>query len=508
MVERGSGILLHITCLPSSYGIGDLGPEAYQFADFLRQSRQRFWQILPLNPTNTASGNSPYSSHSAFAGNPLLISPEFLVEEEFLSSSDIDSSFPFQRNRVDYRAVSQYKGRILQLAYEKNKARIERDSGFERFCHEHSHWLDDYALFVVLKEHFDGRVWSEWPVDLRDRQDQWIREYEKTWYDQILAEKFFQYLIFKQWFSLRNYCNDRNIEIIGDVPIYVNYDSSDVWANPDIFKLDEEKRPTHVAGVPPDYFSTTGQLWGNPVYCWESLKEQGYQWWIRRMEHNLKLFDHVRLDHFRGFVAYWEVAADEETAVNGTWVEAPAKDFFDTLFGRFPRLPIIAEDLGTITPDVKEMIHQLGFPGMKVLLFAFGEDLPTNPYIPHCIFVNSIVYTGTHDNNTVKGWFEHDAGPEDRNRVFRYLGRELEADKLPWEMIRLAMMTVAHTVIIPMQDVLGLGEEMRMNLPATSEGNWEWRLLPEQVTPSLAQELREMTEIYGRIKATDSGAIL
>jgi len=312
-------------------------------------------------------------------------------------------------------------------------------------------------------------------------------------------EKFLQYLFFKQWFSLKNYCNSKNIQIIGDVPIYVSFDSVDVWANPGIFKLDKKKMPTFIAGVPPDYFSKTGQLWENPVYRWDVLKETRYSWWVKRIEHNLRLFDVIRLDHFRGFVAYWEVPANEKTAINGKWIEVPAEDFFSTLLKHFPNLAIIAEDLGFITPDVIEVIDHFRFPGMKLLIFAFGDDFPKSSYLPHNHTKNCVVYTGTHDNNTVKGWWRREASPEDRKRLFKYIGREVEEGNIQWEFIRLAMMSVADMVIIPMQDILGLGEEARMNLPATAEGNWEWRLIPEQLTPSLAKRLSEMTEIYGRV---------
>jgi 4-alpha-glucanotransferase len=311
-------------------------------------------------------------------------------------------------------------------------------------------------------------------------------------------EKFFQYIFFKQWLALKSYCNSKNIQIIGDMPIYMNYDSCDVWANPEIFKLNEEKQPASVSGVPPDYFSATGQLWGNPVYNWEVLKQTQYSWWIKRVEHNLKFFDILRLDHFRGFVGYWEIPSGEETAINGKWVAAPAEEFFGTLLKHFPGLPIIAEDLGEITPDVREVMSRFGFPGMKILIFAFGDDLPVHPYAPHNYTENCLVYTGTHDNNTVKGWFRKEASLQLRNRLSAYLGHEASEDRIHWELIRLAMMSIARIAIIPMQDLLGLGEEARMNQPATIEGNWSWRLLPEQLTPTVTNKLTEMTEIYGR----------
>jgi len=498
MKRRGSGVLLHITSLPSPYGVGDLGPEAYRFVDFLSETKQGFWQILPLNPTNSAFGNSPYSSPSAFAGNPLLISPDLLVEDGLLSKSDIESGYSFPSERVDYNAVSEYKYRLLRMAYENFKKRKGKDYEFEGFSDENSYWLDDYALFVSLKEHFSEVIWSDWPEDIRNRNEGAVTEWKKRLADGISMRRFFQHTFFKQFSSLKSYCRDKNIQIIGDIPIYVNYDSSDVWTNPHLFKLDENRRPTFVAGVPPDYFSRTGQLWGNPVYRWDVLRETGYLWWIKRMEHNLKLFDIIRLDHFRGFFAYWEVPAGEKTAINGKWVEAPVEDFFKTLFRRFPFLPIIAEDLGVITPDVRETMNRLDFPGMKLLIFAFGDDFPNSKYLPHNYTKNCVVYTGTHDNNTVKGWFRREASPENKNRFFKYIGREVSEEDVNWEFIRLAMLSIANTVVIPMQDILGLGEEAKMNLPATTDGNWQWRLKPDQITPSLMEKLREITETYGR----------
>ncbi|MEW6328294.1 MAG: 4-alpha-glucanotransferase [Thermodesulfobacteriota bacterium] len=498
MKRRGSGILLHITSLPSLYGVGDFGPSAYRFVDFLSETKQTFWQILPLTPINEAHGNSPYSSISAFAGNTLLISPELLVEDGFLSSSDIEAPPSFPREKVVYKAVTEYKTGLFRLAYDNFKNRKQKDSGFEKFCKENRYWLDDYVLFVALKKNFKGAIWNDWPVEVKNKKAEMNKEQKAGLRDKIESEKFLQYVSYKQWVALKTYCNDRGIHIIGDMPIYVNYDSADVWSNPEIFKLDENKKPVFVAGVPPDYFSSTGQLWGNPVYNWEALKKTGYAWWMRLIEHNLKLFNIIRLDHFRGLVAYWEVPAGEETAVNGRWVEVPVRDFFDKLLKRFPSLPIIAEDLGIITQDVKEILGLYQLPGMKVLLFAFGDDLATNPYVPHNHVKNCVVYTGTHDNNTAKGWFRKEARPEDKRRLFQYLGREVSEETVHQEFVRMAMMSVADLVIIPMQDILGLGEEARMNIPATADGNWTWRLLPEQLTPSLSASLSELTYIYGR----------
>ncbi len=499
MEKRRSGILLHITSLPSPYGIGDLGTEAYRFVDILKEVNQSFWQILPLNQTCAVYGNSPYSSFSAFAGNPLLISPELMAEDNILMKTDIEKHPTFSKGRVNYGAVTKYKNKILDLAFEKNKDKLAGNHEFERFCNENSLWLDDCALFISIRKYLNNVDWSKWPEELRDRRKSAIKEWEDRLMEMILKEKFFQYIFFKQWYSLKNYCNSKNIQIIGDVPIYVNYDSSDVWANPELFKLDKEKKPTFVTGAPPDYFSSTGQLWGHPIYNWDFLKETQYLWWIRRIEHNLKFLHMFRLDHFRGFVGYWKIPANEKTAINGEWVEAPAKDFFNTLFKHFPSLPIIAEDLGFITPDVREIMNLFGFPGMRVLLFAFGEDFPTNPYAPHNYINKCVVYTGTHDNNTIRGWFKREASPEDRKRLFEYIGHKVTEKDVHWELIKLVMSSVAEMVIIPMQDILGLGEKARMNLPASSKGNWEWRFTPEQLSPSLIRKLSEMTRIYGRV---------
>ncbi len=497
MKDRGSGILLHLTSLPSPFGIGDMGPGAYRFADFLTGSRQRYWQILPLNPTNPTHGNSPYHSMSAHAGNPLLISPEFLMQDGLISQEDLSALPDFSRERVDYPAV--LAGR--ENLFDKIRVRFQdrkRDPDFEAFCVRHAGWLNDFSLFVALKGHFNYSPWTEWPIALRDRHPQALREAEAELRDAIERERILQFIFFRQWNALKSYCNERGVQIIGDIPIYVVHDSVDVWTHPDQFKLDSRKNPRVVAGVPPDYFSETGQRWGNPVYRWDVLKEKGYEWWFRRISHNLDLFDLSRIDHFRGFVGYWEIPAMEKNAINGQWVEAPAMHFFSHLTEKFPKLPIIAEDLGVITPDVREVMERFGFPGMKVLLFAFGDDLATNPYVPHNHIKNCVVYTGTHDNNTTRAWFEKEASPEERGRLSRYLGRNPGVENIHREMIRVAMMSVADRVILPMQDLLGLGEEARMNRPGKNKENWQWRLLPEYLTEERMNELRELTEIYGR----------
>jgi 4-alpha-glucanotransferase len=498
MENRRSGILVHMTSLPSPFGIGDLGPSAYRFADFLSQSKQTYWQVLPFNPTDPAMGNSPYSSPSAFAGNKLLISPERMIESGFLTQEELEPIPPFPEGRCDFPSLIPYKIQLLHLAYERFKNIRHQEKEYEGFCLKNKEWLDDFALFMVLKHRFGGTIWSEWEPGLRDRRASALRKIESDDHDELAREKFFQYLFFKQWLDLKHHCNGKGIRLLGDLPIYVNYDSADVWTHPELFKLTGEKKPLFVAGVPPDYFSKTGQLWGNPIYRWEALQKTGYAWWFHRISHNLQFVDALRIDHFRGLVGFWEIPAHESTAVNGRWVKAPANHFFPALLKRFPGFTFIAEDLGLITPDVKEMMERFAFPGMKVLVFAFGGDLATHPYLPHNYIPNSIVYTGTHDNNTAKGWFEEEASPDDRNRLFRYLGRQIGADQVPHELIRLAMMSVARLVMIPMQDLLALGQEGRMNYPSVARGNWEWRLLPDQLADGAAQFLGDLTETYGR----------
>lgn len=508
MKRRGSGILLHVTSLPSPYGIGDLGPWAYRFADFLYETQQRFWQVLPLSPTTTEQGNSPYSSRSAFAGNSLLISPEYLFEENLLSKSDLIDSPVFSEERVDYRKVLGYKRRLLHRVYQRFKDRKQGHFEFESFCHRHSHWLEDYALFTALKRYFGVRAWGKWPKEIRDRRGKSLNLLKEKLREWVEKEKFFQHLFFKQWSALKGYCNSRGIQIIGDVPIYVNYDSSDVWANPNIFKLAPDKKPLTVAGIPPDYFSSTGQLWGNPIYRWNRLKKRGFSWWVRRVAHNLMLFDMVRLDHFKGFVDYWEVPAGEKTAINGKWVKGPRESFFYALQKHFPQLPLIAEDLGVITPEVHALRDRFGLPGMRVLQFAFGNDPLSDEYKPMNYIQNCVAYTGTHDNDTLIGWLYGDRGHSTRKpkeirmekrNALSYLGNvKRDRKNIHWELIRLLMMSSANLVILPMQDLLGLREEARMNRPATAKGNWEWRLLRGQLTPSVIKGLTEMTNIYGR----------
>ncbi len=496
--KRASGILVHISSLPSPHGIGDTGQGAYRFVDFLKNSGQSCWQVLPLNPTDLQYGNSPYSSTSAFAASPLLVSPEMLVQEGLLEKGELGPLPAFPGDRVDYEKVAGHKKRILQAAFESFKRSGQGRDEFECFCKDNSHWLEDFALFVCLKESFQGRPWNEWPTGLRDRDPEAIKKAGDDFSEQVEKEMFIQHLFFKQWSALKAYANQSGVSIFGDIPIYVDYDSADVWSSPSMFKLGPDKEREYVAGVPPDYFSSTGQLWGNPLYDWERLEESGFEWWLMRMEHTLRLYDLVRIDHFRGLVGFWQVPAFEETAVSGEWVQAPVYEFMKALRDRFPDLPIVAEDLGVITPDVREVMRSFGLPGMKVLLFAFGEDNPEHPYLPHNFENNCVAYTGTHDNNTVRGWFEAEAGPEDKKRLARYLGRKVSKKDVHTELVRLAMMSVANLAVFPVQDLLGLDGSARMNTPAKRGGNWEWRLPAESLSPSLQQEFLMMTRIYGR----------
>jgi len=497
-MKRGSGILMHITSLSSPYGIGDMGPGAFKFADFLAESGQTFWQVLPLSPTDPGQGNSPYSSASAFAFSPLLISPDFLLRDGFLSDDDLHPLPYGEPERVDYPAVTAYKGRLLNTAYERFR-HFEDKHEFEGFRAANDHWLDNFAIFTALKERDSERVWSDWPEELRDRRPETMEAIRAELSDAVERIEFIQFLAFRQWHALKSYCNERGISIVGDIPIYVSYDGADVWSNSGIFKLDDNKKPTHVSGVPPDYFSSTGQLWGNPVYNWEVCRQSEFHWWRRRMGHILSLFDIVRIDHLRGLVAYWEVPAGAETAENGVWVDVPSREFFDALIREHPQFPIIAEDLGLMTPEVQAIMDHYRFPGMKVLLFAFGDDDPDQAYLPHNYPRNSVVYTGTHDNDTARGWYEHIASPEDRARVGRYINREVTADTISWELIQLAMQSIADMAIIPMQDLLGLGQEARMNLPGKKDDNWQWRIHPDQLHPELLASLGKITRTYSRI---------
>jgi 4-alpha-glucanotransferase len=493
-MERASGILLHPTSLPSRFGIGDLGPDAYRFVDRLVTMGQKLWQVLPLGPTGY--GDSPYQCFSAFAGNPLLISPERLVEENALSPDDLEDVPRFPAHRVAYGDVIEWKQALLHRSYIyfSQNASAEQRAAFEAFCVDNADWLDDYALFMALKAAHRGEVWTTWQDDIARRTTTALSRARNQLADAIQKQKYFQFQFFRQWHALKRYANEKGVKIIGDIPIFVAFDSADVWVHRELFYLDERGMPTVVAGVPPDYFSSTGQRWGNPLYRWDAMAKQGYQWWIARCRVAFTMFDYVRIDHFRGFEAYWEVPASEPTAVNGRWVKGPGKAVFEAIRSALGRLPIIAEDLGVITPEVKALRDALGFPGMRVLHFAFVADA-SSEFLPHNYVRNTVAYAGTHDNDTTIGWFEK-LDSTTRQRVLDYVGSD--GTQIHWAIIRLLLMSVADTVILTLQDVMGLGSEARMNFPGRADGNWQWRFVWDQLTDEAQARLRKLTAIYGR----------
>ena len=494
MSNRSSGILLHPTSLPSPFGIGDLGAEARAFIDFLHEAGQELWQTLPLGPTGY--GNSPYQAISAFAGNPLLIDPRQLIDDGWLDQSVINVA-QFSPGHVKFEIVHDFKERVLHHAFLQFKRSPSSNyPGFEEFCDHSSWWLTDYATFCALKDMHDGSAWTDWHRELTQREPISLNTIKSTLEEQILEQKFFQFVFFRQWKALRSYARERGVRIIGDLPIFVAHDSADVWANREYFKLDNDGKPTVVAGVPPDYFSETGQLWGNPLYDWERLRADNFQWWTDRVRWSLELFDLVRIDHFRGFAACWEIPATDVTAQNGTWVNTPGRELFASLKKKLGDLPIIAENLGVITPDVENLREEFGFPGMRVLQFAFGGDA-TNDHLPHNHTHETVVYTGTHDNDTTIGWFEN-LDSYQREYCLQYLAGD--AGEINWDMIRAALASVADTAIIAMQDVLGLASDARMNLPASTTGNWNWRLQPSAFTEQLADRLRHLANLYGRAR--------
>jgi len=500
--NRSAGLLLHITSLPSRFGIGDLGPEAYRFADLLEEAGQRYWQILPLNPTEGGYGHSPYSSHSAFAGNPLLISPELLLEDGLLQESDIDSSVEFSEARVEYEKVADFKMQLWQLVFRnfRDQPGGALQEEYKTFQREHQAWLPDFARFAAFKKRFEKRSWVAWPQEIKKRDAQAIKALAGELEEQVEFEKVLQFLFYRQWEKLMAYCREKNICFFGDMPFYVSHDSADVWSNPEYFKLDEDGNSTGVSGVPPDFFSETGQLWGTPVFDWKELAKNDYDWWIRRIDHNLRLFGLLRLDHFRAFSAYWEVPAKDETAINGTWEKSPGAEILRLVQQRNPQMPIIAEDLGEIDQPVRDLMKQFDLPGMLVLLFAFVSDEKAfeGSFMPHNHTRNSIVYTGTHDNSTVVAWYQ-DANKGDRKSLSDYAFHDISEDNVHEVMSRLALASVAQLAVLPVQDVLGLGKEAIMNKPSTAKGNWEWRLKKNQFSREHAQKLMELVKLYGRL---------
>ena len=497
---RRSGILLHPTSLPGPYGVGELGPEAFTWLDFLASAGQRLWQVMPLGPTGY--GDSPYQSFSTFAGNHLLISLDALVGEGWLEAAELAPVADLPDGRVEYGALIPRKLALLEQAAQRfsHAAGGGERAALEAFRAEQAGWLDDYALFMALKEAHGGAAWSDWVPGLRDRQAGPLERARSEVADAATKHALWQFWFFRQWGAVRRRASELGIQVVGDLPIFVSMDSADAWANPELFHFGDDGRPTVVAGVPPDYFSATGQRWGNPLYRWDVLAETGYAWWVERVRAALGMVDIVRIDHFRGFAAYWEIPASEETAVNGRWVEGPGHALFGVLRAELGELPVIAEDLGVITPDVDELRLRHGLPGMKVLQFAFASDAD-DPYLPHNYERECVVYTGTHDNDTTAGWYA--SAPEvERDLVRRYLATG--GGEIAWEMIRLAQASVADTAIVPLQDVLGLGSEARMNTPGTAGGNWAWRFAWQDVPFWVAPQLAELAELYGRVPGAEA----
>ncbi|CCH67050.1 4-alpha-glucanotransferase (amylomaltase) [Richelia intracellularis HH01] len=501
--SRASGILLHPTSLPSQFGIGDLGESAYKFVDFLEASGQKLWQILPLGPTGYEY--SPYTMNfSAFAGNHLLISLEKLVKQGLLQAEEL-APFPPEDNpqRVNFGRVITYKTRILKLSNQRWQKSLKGlgKLAFEEFCQEQSFWLDDYVLFMTMLELHNGDSWNNWDKKLACRQSNDLKLVAEKYQETIAYHKFLQFIFFQQWSQLREYANSKNIKIVGDISIYVCHNSADVWANPEIFQLNRQTlNPAYIAGVPPDYFSATGQLWGNPVYDWEKLKESNFAWWIERFNSTLKYVDIIRVDHFRGFEAYWRVPAGEKTAINGEWVSAPGFEFFETLSNLLGKLPVMVEDLGIITPEVERLRDHFDFPSMRVLQIAFSSNAD-NLHLPHNYTHNSVVYTGTHDNETTLGWWQEFSSLESKEHAANYLGYDSpeKIESISWEFIRLALSSVADLAIIPLQDVLNLDNQGRINDPSTNKGNWRWRYTSSSLlTPQLSQKLLKMTKLYDR----------
>ncbi len=494
MNKRSSGILLHLTSLPGKEGIGTMGRNAYAWIDFLRETRQQLWQILPLGPV--AYGNCPYQCFSAFAGNPLMIDLHRLREEGLLGEKDLQNSPRFDIRQVDFDKVTRWKMPLLKKAFRNFRdGEINRyESEYSRFCDEHNWWLTDYSLFMALRETREEKPWQRWPEEIKRREPAALARYREELGDIVAFHYFLQFFFFRQWFALRDYARQNGVQIIGDMPLYVAGDSVDVWANTGIFLLDKDLHPAKVAGVPPDYFSTTGQLWGSPVYDWESLRRQEHHWWLARIHFNLRMFDQVRIDHFRGLEAFWSVPAGEETAIHGEWVAAQGNEMLGILRKQLGDFPLIAEDLGIITPEVEQLRDRFNMPGMKVLQFAFTSD-ETNEHLPHNFTVNSVVYTGTHDNDTAWGWL-HSAPEKEKKFAVKYLkGYQWQP---VWGLIEMAWASVASRAVTPLQDLLELGAEARMNIPGVAEGNWGWRFRWDQIRGKHRRFLKEITEKYNR----------
>ncbi len=496
---RNAGILMHLTSLPSAFGIGDLGPEARKFAQFLYKSKQHIWQLLPLNPTEAEQSYSPYSSLSSVAGNAMLISPQLLQKEGLLDKHELKKLQLICTEKVNFAEARQVKDLLFEQAYENfcngDFAQLEQE--FNNFTVKEAFWLDDFALYITLKNQ-QHKAWFDWPDEFKKRDKKALQAFAASSQNFIRKEKWLQFIFFRQWHALKIYCHKRSIKLLGDLPFYISYDSADVWANPQLFSLDKNSRMIGVAGVPPDYFNAEGQLWGMPVFRWDDLKKTNYDWWLQRIRKNLELFDELRLDHFRAFADYWEVPSAEKTAINGEWKTGPGSDFFNVIKKEFGKLPFVAEDLGEITPEVYALRDEFALPGMKVLQFAFGDDMPQSIHIPHNYPQNCYAYTGTHDNNTLVGWFENDADAQNLKRLKQYAGSKISAENINFLLIRMLYASVAKTVIVPMQDILGEDERSRMNTPASAALNWSWQLLPGKLNKQLQKKLKKMALLYNR----------
>lgn len=494
--HRYSGVLVHPTSFPSPYGIGDMGRGAHEFIDFLAMAGQHLWQVLPLGPSG--NGNSPYQSYSVFAGQTLLISPELLIEKKLLTEADVHPIPEFNADRVDYDKVTTYKTSLFKKAYEHFRHTADKNllEEYDSFQSNNQYWLDDYCLYMAGKDYHNGLPWYEWEDSLLDPTPKERASWMKLLASEIDYYRFIQFAFFSQWYELKDYANKKGIAIIGDIPIFTAPDSADVWANKELFKLDSKGHPLEVAGVPPDYFSATGQLWGNPLYDWDAMKDDGYRWWIERVRNQLDQVDYIRIDHFRGFEAYWAVPAGEETAMNGKWKKGPGEALFEAIQKALgEELPIFAEDLGIITPEVEKLRDTLGFPGMKILQFGF-DGTGESTFLPHQLSTrNCICYTGTHDNDTTCGWYEH-TSEQNKDKVRRYMNTN--ASSVSWDFIRTCLGTIAKYAIFPVQDLLKLGSEHRMNTPGTATGNWEFRYRSGLLDEGMAKGLKQMTELFGR----------
>ncbi len=490
--KRASGILLHPSSLSGKFGIGSLGAEAYQFVDWLSASGQKVWQMLPLGPTDWS--HSPYQSYSAFAGNPDLIDLDRLVGLGYLEAEQLNDPPLFPASKIDFKKVIPYREKLLKSSYDRFvKLDGFATTAYHQFWDQHWWWLESWSLFDACRKNLPGKDWTHWEEPLQERTREALSDYYQLYRETVLYSRFLQFLFFDQWFSLKNYANGKGVSIFGDIPLYVAFNSSDVWNNQSLFLLDKKRQPTLVGGVPPDYFSETGQLWGNPLFDWEQMKQKGYDWWMARLHFNLRLFDFVRIDHFRGLESFWAIPAGEKTAIKGSWMKANGDEMLGLLQQQVGTLPIVAEDLGLITPEVDQLRKKYALPGMKVLQFAFSDEAD-NTHLPHNFAPDFVAYTGTHDNNTTAGWLQS-LEKDEKKKIDQYLGVE---NAEVWILIRKVEESVAQLAILPMQDLLGLASSARTNTPGTIKGNWIWRMKANQIKPSQGKKLLELTRLFGR----------